>query len=52
MFDGHNPRGGESSVAHLLAEMVALLGPPPVEYLKRSEKSWEYWDESGRHTLW
>jgi hypothetical protein len=30
-----------------LAEMVSLLGPPPPEYLKRSEKCYQYWDSQG-----
>jgi len=30
-----------------LAEMVSLLGPPPPEFLKRSEKCDQYWDSQG-----
>ncbi|KAK0102752.1 hypothetical protein ONS95_006349 [Cadophora gregata] len=30
-----------------LAEMVSLLGPPPLEFLKRSEKCYQYWDSQG-----
>lgn len=30
-----------------LAEMVSLLGPPPQEFLKRSEKCYQYWDSQG-----
>ncbi|KAI9848560.1 MAG: hypothetical protein M1837_007229 [Sclerophora amabilis] len=30
-----------------LVEMVALLGPPPPEFLKRSEKCQQYWDNQG-----
>ncbi|RDL32424.1 Uncharacterized protein BP5553_08880 [Venustampulla echinocandica] len=30
-----------------LAEMVSLLGPPPPEFLKRSEKCDQYWDNQG-----
>lgn len=30
-----------------LAEMVSLLGPPPPEFLKRSEKCYQYWDSQG-----
>ncbi|OCL06510.1 protein kinase [Glonium stellatum] len=30
-----------------LAEMVSLLGPPPPEFLKRSEKCYQYWDNQG-----
>ncbi|KAI9733436.1 MAG: hypothetical protein M1834_003520 [Cirrosporium novae-zelandiae] len=32
---------------HHLAEMVALLGPPPAEFLKRSKKCQQYWDNHG-----
>lgn len=30
-----------------LAEMVSLMGPPPREFLDRSEKCREYWDSQG-----
>ncbi len=30
-----------------LAEMVSLLGPPPLEFLKRSYKCSQYWDNQG-----
>ncbi|KAK2865345.1 hypothetical protein FQN49_003671 [Arthroderma sp. PD_2] len=30
-----------------LAEMVSLMGPPPLEFLERSERSLEYWDSQG-----
>lgn len=30
-----------------VAEMVSLLGPPPPEFLKRSEKCYQYWDSQG-----
>ncbi|KAJ8131624.1 hypothetical protein O1611_g2006 [Lasiodiplodia mahajangana] len=33
--------------AHHLANMIALLGPPPLDYLKRSETYLEFWDEDG-----
>lgn len=34
--------------AHHLASMIALLGPPPQDFLKRSQESLKYWDESGQ----
>lgn len=37
--------------AHHLASMVALLGPPPQEFLARSQESLKYWDESGQSLL-
>jgi hypothetical protein len=32
---------------HHLAEMVSLMGPPPQNFLARSEKCSLYWDSSG-----
>ncbi|EER39645.1 protein kinase [Histoplasma capsulatum var. duboisii H88] len=29
-----------------LAEMVSLLGPPPLEFIRRSDKCLQYWDEN------
>ncbi|KAE8138748.1 kinase-like domain-containing protein [Aspergillus pseudotamarii] len=31
-----------------IAELVALLGPPPREFLEKSDLSWVFWDESGQ----
>lgn len=50
MFQDRGP-DGEYSEAHLLASMIALLGPPPSQFLKRSDKSLRFWDESGRYTI-
>jgi len=49
MFDGRGPDKEHSDV-HLLAEMIALLGPPPPKFLQRSKNSLEYWDEAGNLT--
>lgn len=27
--------------------MIAILGPPPLEFLKRTENSLRYWDDNG-----
>jgi hypothetical protein len=45
LYDANDPVRNE---AHHLANMTALLGPPPLEFLKRSSKSHEYWDENGK----
>lgn len=52
MFRNKGP-DGKPSLAHHLAEMVALLGPPPLKFLQRSEKSLQFWDEQGKssHTF-
>lgn len=33
--------------ARRFAEMIALLGHPPVEFLGRSEESGRFWDRDG-----
>lgn len=43
MFNAKDPNGKISSV-YRIAEMVALLGLPPPDYLERSETSWKYFN--------
>ncbi|RAK85462.1 kinase-like protein [Aspergillus costaricaensis CBS 115574] len=47
LFDGRGPDGCHSDV-QLLAEMVAMLGPPSVEWLRKSPRSLKEWDSSGQ----
>ncbi|KAH8429524.1 putative protein kinase [Aspergillus melleus] len=47
LFDGRGPDGRHSD-AHLLAEMVAMLGPPPCSFLRNSPHGSKYWDSSGQ----
>lgn len=44
IYDADNEALNE---AHHLANMVASMGPPPLEFLKRSEKARKYWDCDG-----
>ncbi|KAH8168821.1 protein kinase domain-containing protein [Sarocladium implicatum] len=37
----------ETNTAHHLAHMVSLIGPPPLQFLRKSNKSRKYWDEDG-----
>ncbi|PGH34652.1 hypothetical protein GX50_02542 [[Emmonsia] crescens] len=46
IFSARNPDGKLDDAYHL-AEMIAVLGPPPLEFLRRSEKSLKFWDENG-----
>ncbi|KAK4899984.1 hypothetical protein LTR27_002747 [Elasticomyces elasticus] len=46
LFDPSD-QNGEYSVQHHLAQMVAVMGPPPLDFLNRSERSWKYWDSDG-----
>ncbi|KAI1911964.1 hypothetical protein LOZ61_003505 [Ophidiomyces ophidiicola] len=46
LIDGHNPDGIFDDRVHL-AELVALLGPPPPEFRSSSKLSSVFWDESG-----
>jgi serine/threonine-protein kinase SRPK3 len=49
LFSPHNGDGIYSE-RHHLARMVAVMGPPPLDFLQRSEKSKKYWDEEGSAT--
>ena len=47
LFSAQDPDGkGYSTRAHL-AEMIALLGPPPAEFIKRGKRSPEFFDDDG-----
>jgi serine/threonine-protein kinase SRPK3 len=48
LFKGRNPKDDLLDDSYHLAEMVAILGTPPIEFLNRSERSRAYWDEEGR----
>lgn len=55
LFEGKNlfhpvVDGFVSDELHL-AEMVSLMGPPPKQFLERSEKSCQFWDADGTPTL-
>ncbi len=47
LFDIYNTESPELNDAHHLAAMTALLGPPPLEFLGRSEETRKYWSEDG-----
>ena len=61
MFEGTNmfktPGGPENkyrTVCHL-AQMFALLGPPPVDFLRRTEIDWipwKYFDKQGESFIY
>lgn len=47
MFNGNDPDGkGYSTRAHL-AEVIGVLGPPPLSLLKRGRRSHEFFTEDG-----
>lgn len=47
LFDAIDPETGEMSATHCVAEMVALLGLPPREYIHRSETTAKVFDKHG-----
>ncbi|KAK5989763.1 putative serine/threonine-protein kinase clkA-like protein [Cladobotryum mycophilum] len=47
LFQVYDGEDKEANEAHHLANMVALLGPPPAEFLSRSDKSRKYWNDQG-----
>lgn len=46
LFTARNPDGHYSERYHL-AQMVAILGPPPLDFLQRAEKCKNFWDQDG-----
>lgn len=47
MFYGNDPDGkGYSTRAHF-AEVIGVLGPPPLDMLERGKRSHEFFDEDG-----
>ncbi|PYI11487.1 kinase-like protein [Aspergillus sclerotiicarbonarius CBS 121057] len=47
LFRARNPKG-KLDDGHHLAEIQAVLGSPPPQFLARSEKSKQYWDDNGQ----
>ncbi|KAL9023173.1 MAG: hypothetical protein Q9180_008351, partial [Flavoplaca navasiana] len=45
LFYGRDPREGKYMTRAHLADMIALLGPPPVELLKAGKRSTEFFDK-------
>ncbi|KAK2736308.1 hypothetical protein FQN55_001694 [Onygenales sp. PD_40] len=46
LFQARNSNGGHDDAYHP-AQMVAVLGPPPLDFLKQGTNFLKYWDESG-----
>lgn len=46
LFDGRGP-DGQHSDGQLLAEMIAMIGPPSIDFLLKCPNSQKYWDDSG-----
>ncbi|KFA46178.1 hypothetical protein S40293_03808 [Stachybotrys chartarum IBT 40293] len=47
IFPIYDAASEENNNAHHLAAMVALLGPPPLQFLKRTPDATKYWDQNG-----
>jgi hypothetical protein len=46
LFKVEDSKGQDSNLYHLV-EMVALLGPPPKDFLQRSNYALEFFDNNG-----
>ena len=51
MFYGRDPKEGKYMTRAHLADMIALLGPPPVELLKAGKRSTEFFNQEGKGSL-
>ncbi|OJZ91062.1 hypothetical protein ASPFODRAFT_78101 [Aspergillus luchuensis CBS 106.47] len=47
LFDGRNSDGVFDDRVHL-AEMIAIMGPPPNDFIKRSKVGSVFWDKDGK----
>lgn len=47
LFSGQDPTEGEYRIRAIIAEMIAVMGPPPLEYLKLGKRSSEFFTEDG-----
>jgi serine/threonine-protein kinase SRPK3 len=48
MFHSKDPEKSRYMMRTHLAEMIAMLGPPPLEILKRGKRSSEFFSEDGK----
>ncbi|PGH23419.1 CMGC/SRPK protein kinase [Polytolypa hystricis UAMH7299] len=48
MFHGNDPDGKRYSTRAHLAEVIGILGPPPLDMLKRGKRSTEFFTEDGQ----
>jgi hypothetical protein len=48
-----SPGGDDRKIsnARMLGEMIALLGPPPREFLQRADETLAYWNHEGKYPL-
>ena len=51
MFGGLDPETGKYGNRFHLASIVGLLGPPPLEFIQRSECSSVYFDDNGKSLI-
>ena len=48
LYTGRDPVTGDPSDVHRLAQLVAIFGSPPVEFLSRSETSSEFFNHQNK----
>ena len=49
IFYGKDPKESKYTTRAHLAEMIALMGPPPPELLKKGKRTAEFFDEDGEN---
>ncbi|KFY03268.1 hypothetical protein V490_00224 [Pseudogymnoascus sp. VKM F-3557] len=48
LFSGQDPKRGRYTTRAHLTELISVLGPPPLELIKRGERSAEWFDGNGK----
>jgi serine/threonine-protein kinase SRPK3 len=51
VFHGNDPDGKGYSTRAQLAEVIGMLGPPPLDLLKRRTRTSEFFDKEGTYSL-
>ncbi|TVY58857.1 Serine/threonine-protein kinase SRPK [Lachnellula cervina] len=48
LFSGHDPKRDRYTTRAHLTELISIIGPPPLELIKRGERSAEWFDGDGK----
>lgn len=49
MFYGRDPKEKRYMTRAHMAEMIAMMGPPPLELLGRGKRTGEFFTKDGKH---
>lgn len=50
MFYGQDPNSKRYTTRAHISEMIAMIGPPPLELLNRGKRTAEFFTNDGKHS--